>query len=109
MKLAECSRKPMTWIASRVEDLMDALLRSGRRFSKSCATSATFTALATAVVTVEIETTTGVATATIATTVTIATTIGGDEFHSLGINPHLTSACYLLVYPAKRPRLQTPG
>ena len=39
-----------------------------------------------------------VTTATIATT---TTTIGGDEFHSLGINPHLTSACNLLVYPAK--------
>src|SRR6185295_6424575 len=32
---------------------------------------------------------------------TIAITIGGDEFHSLGINPHLTSACNPLVYPAK--------
>ena len=29
------------------------------------------------------------------------TTIGGDEFHSLGTNLHLTSACNLLVYPAK--------
>src|SRR6185369_6446782 len=108
MKLAECSRKPMTWIASRVEDLMAALLRSGRRFSKSCATSATSTALATAAVTAEIEMTTGVATtATIATI--IATTIGGDEFHSLGINPHLTSACYLLVYPSRRPRFKRRG
>src|SRR6185369_5000922 len=98
MKLAEYCRKPMTWIASRVEDLMDALLRSGRRFSKSCATSATSTALATAVVTAEIEMTTGVVTGMTATTVTIAITIGGDEFQSLGINPHLTSACYLLVY-----------
>ena len=96
----------MTWIASRVEDLMDALLRSGRRFSKSCATSATSTALATAVVTVEIEMTIGVVTAT---TVTTATTIGGDEFHSLGINPHLISACYLLVYPFQKASVQTPG
>ena len=87
----------MTWIASRVEDSMAALLRSGRRFSKSCATSATSTVLATAAVTAAIEMTTGVVIATTVTTIA-TTTIGGDEFHSLGINPHLTSACYLLVY-----------
>src|SRR4026208_1005032 len=104
MKLAASYRKPITWIASRVEDLMDALLRSGRRFSKSCATSATSMALATAVVTAEIEMTTGVVTGMTATTVTIATTtIGGDEFHSLGINPHLTSACLSAGLPARRP------
>ena len=44
-----------------------------------------------------------------ATTVTTATTIGGDEFHSLGINPHLISACYLLVYPFQKASVQTPG
>jgi hypothetical protein len=32
---------------------------------------------------------------------TIARTIGGDEFHSLGNNLHLTSAGNLPVYPAK--------
>src|SRR6185369_17012191 len=106
MKLAESSRKRITWIASRVEDLMDALPRSGRRFSKSCATSAT----STAAVTAEIVMTTGVAIATTGmTATTIATTIGGDEFHSLGINPHLTSACYLLVYPSRRPRFKRRG
>src|SRR6185503_6565629 len=102
MKLAECSRKPISWIASRVADLMDALLRSGRRFSRSFATSAASTALATAVTAAM---TTGGATtidvATIETIEMIATTIGGDEFHSLGTNLHLTSACNLPVYPAK--------
>jgi len=44
-----------------------------------------------AVVTAGIEMTTGVATAMTATTIA-TTTIGGDEFHSLGINPHLISA-----------------
>jgi hypothetical protein len=29
----------------------------------------------------------------VTTATTIATTIGGDEFHSLGTNLHLTSAC----------------
>jgi hypothetical protein len=37
--------------------------------------------------------TTGVATIATTTVTTTATTIGGDEFHSLGTNPHLTSAC----------------
>src|SRR5829696_5219334 len=82
---------------------MDAPLRSGRRSSRSFATSAMSMVLATVVMA---EMTTGVATtATTATTpttaTTIATAIGGDEFRSLGTNPHLTSACYLLVYPAK--------
>jgi 16S rRNA (cytidine1402-2'-O)-methyltransferase len=35
-------------------------------------------------------------------------TTGGDEFHSLGINPHLTSACNLPVYPPKA-SAQKPG
>jgi hypothetical protein len=55
--------------------------------------------LATAAVTAEM--TIGVATAMIVTTATIVTTIGGDEFQSLGTNLHLTSACNLPVYPAK--------
>ena len=81
-------------------DSMAAPLQSGRRSNRSFATSATSTVLVMAVVMAAM--TTGVATtATTATTTTTATTIGGDEFHSLGTNPHLTSACNLLVYPAK--------
>ena len=64
--------------------------------------------LATAVVMVEM--TTGVVTTIdVATIETIATTIGGDEFRSLGINLHLTSACNLPVYPCQRPRLKRWG
>jgi len=109
MKLAECSRKPMTWIASRAEALMDALLRSGRRFNRNCATSATSTALATAAVTDEIEMATGVAIGTTAMTVTIATTIGGDEFQSLGINPHLIIRLLSAGLPFQKAPVQTPG
>src|SRR5690349_2425312 len=90
--------KPTTSIGLRVVDLMAARVQSGRRFSRSFATSATSTASDMAAV-MDVMTT-GVATETTATT-TIATTIGGDEFHSLGTNPHVTSAGILLVYPAK--------
>ena len=91
----------MTSIASRGVVLMAALARSGRRSSKSFATSATSTVLVTAVVMAVIVMTTGVVTATATIATTTETTIGGDEFHSLGTNPHLTSAGILPVYPAK--------
>jgi hypothetical protein len=52
-----------------------------------------------ATTTIDVTTIIGATAITIATT--IATTIGGDEFHSLGTNLHLTSACNLLVNPAK--------
>src|SRR5829696_6450063 len=96
----------MSWIALCGVDLMAALVQSGRRSSRSFATSATPTVWVTAVTAVM---TIGVATTATTTATITGTTIGGDEFQSLGTNPHLTSACNLLVYPAKRPRLQTPG
>src|SRR5215213_316793 len=89
MKLDACWKKVNSWtvLPGRV-GLIAALHQSGRRSSRSCATSATSTVLDTTVVTAVmttgvamIEMTTRGATATaIATTVT---TIGGDEFHSL--------------------------
>jgi len=98
----------MTSIALRVVDLMAALVHSGRRSSRSFATSATSTVLVMAVV-MDVMTI-GVVIATIETiATTTATTIGGDEFHSLGTNPHLTSACNLLVYPAKGPGSRRRG
>src|SRR5215213_10947090 len=107
MKLAECFRKLIKLIASRVVDLTAAPVHSGRRSSRSFATSAAYMVLAT-VVTVEMMT--GVVmTIGVATIATIGTTIGGDEFHSLGTNSHLTSACNLLVYPARRPRRSNAG
>src|SRR4051812_34772661 len=78
---------------------MAAVVRSGRRSSKSFATSATSTVLVMAVVMAAM--TTGVATTATTATTTIETAIGGDEFHSLGTNPHLTSACILPVYLPK--------
>jgi len=51
------------------------------------------------VVMAAIATTTGAVTTPIVTAT--AMTTGGDEFHSLGTNPHLTSAGNLLVYPSK--------
>src|SRR5689334_17296337 len=99
--------KRMTSIASRVVDLTAALVRSGRRFSRSCATSATSMVSVMAVVMAVM--TTGVATTATTIATTTATTIGGDEFHSLGTNPHLTSACNLLVYPAKGPGSRRRG
>src|SRR5690349_19375994 len=101
--------KRMTSIASRVVDLTAALVRSGRRFSRSCATSATSMVSVMAVVMAVIAMTTGVATTATTIATTTATTIGGDEFHSLGTNPHLTSACNLLVYPAKGPGSRRRG
>ena len=90
----------------------NARRHSGTRFKTSCDSSAMFTVLATTVVTV-VGMTIGVVAvmmirvATIETT--IGTTTGGDEFHSLGTNPHVTSACNLLVYPAKGPGSRRQG
>ena len=98
MKLAECCRKLTISIASAdAADLITAQRQSGRRSDRSFATSATSTVLDTVVAMAA--TTIGDAIATTATT--IAITIGGDEFHSLDTNLHVTSACNLLVYPAK--------
>src|SRR5690348_5430632 len=92
MRLAECCNKPTSWIVLPAAALIAGRIQSGRRFNRSCVTSAAPTALDTTVATVAMTTTA----ATIATT-----TIGADEFHSLSNRPHLPSASDLHVYPAK--------
>src|SRR5215216_1928264 len=98
MKRAECCRKQTSWTVPPGVALTAALPRSGRRSNRSFATSATSTVLDTTAVTGATMIGAGT-TATIETT--IETTIGGDEFQSLGTNPHLTSACNPPVYPSK--------
>src|SRR6185369_9700577 len=97
-KLAECCRKLTNWIVSHVVALIAGPLLSGHRSNRSFATSAAPTVL-DMVVMAAIATTTGAVTTPIVTAT--AMTTGGDEFHSLGTHPHLTSAGNLLVYPSK--------
>src|SRR5215213_7032070 len=112
MKLDACSKRANSWIVlpGRV-GLIAGLRPSGREFSKSCATSATFTVSDTTEVTAAM--TTGAATIVMTMgagmTATITeTTIGGDEFHSLSKTCNGHPLVTLLVYPFQRSRF-LPG